>query len=101
MNTNRLALGSAAFLTLLLIATPALAGHGHGGGHAFGFGSMEKRGGEHHFGSLEDTHGNKHGELRALDRANDVADLHGQKGRTGAAAHQSDHGHAHGDSDNE
>lgn len=102
MSGNRLALGSATLLAAVLMATPALAGHGHGGGHASGFGNAEKHGEGHPSGSSSwETHGNKHGEVRSLERANDVAGAHGEKGRTGAATHQSEHGHSHGDSGTE
>jgi hypothetical protein len=44
---------------LLGVATPALAGHGHGSGNAFGFGNAEKHGGGHHFGTSGKPHSNK------------------------------------------
>jgi hypothetical protein len=87
---------------LLWVAAPALAGHGHGSGNAFGLGNAEKHGVGHHFGTSGKPHSNKHGELRGLGRANDVAGSHGQQGRSNAAAHQSDHGSSHqSDADSE
>jgi hypothetical protein len=101
MSVNRLALGAAGILMLLGMATPALAGHGHGGGNAFGFGKAKKHGAGHHFGASGKAHGNKHGQVRGLERANDVAGAHGQRGRTNAAGRQSENGSSHSDSDSE
>jgi len=75
---------------LLWAATPVLAGHGHGGGNAFGFGDTAKHVGGHHSGTTGKPHSNKHGKDRGLDRANDVAGEHGQQGRANATTHQSD-----------
>ncbi len=101
MRVNRFALAAAGISMLLWLATPAVAGHGHGGGNAFGLGKAEKHGGGHHFGTSGKPHGNKHGQLRGLGRANEVAGPHGQQGRTNAAAHQSGDDSSHGDSDSE
>jgi hypothetical protein len=95
MSMNRLALAAAGISMLLWVATPALAGHGHGSGNAFASGNAEKHGLGHHFGTSGKPHSNKHGALRGLDRANDVAGSHGQQGRTNAAAHQSEDGSSH------
>jgi len=90
MCTNKLVLAAAGISMVLWMATPALAGHGHGGGNAFGIGNSEKHGGGHHFGTTGKPHSNKHGKDRGLDRANDVAGEHGQQGRANATTHQSD-----------
>ena len=58
-------------------------------------------GGAHHFGSSGDTHGNHTENFAGSSAPNNVAGFHGQRGRAGAAAHQSGHGHSHGDSDSE
>ena len=89
MGANKLALAAAGVSMLLWVATPVLAGHGHGGGNAFGFGDAKHVGG-HHFGTAGKPHSNKHGKDRGLDRANDVAGEHGQHGRANATTHQSD-----------
>ncbi len=101
MNVNRLALAAAGILMLLWVAIPALAGHSDGSGNALGFGNAEKHDVGHHFGTSGKPHSNKHGQLRGLGRANEVAGRHGRRGRTNAAAHQSDDGHSHRDSDSE
>ena len=90
MGANKLALLVAAVSTLLWVATPVLAAHGHSKGSAFGIGNTEKHGGGHHFGTTDKPQSNKHGRDRGLDRANDVAGAHGQQGRTNAATHQYD-----------
>jgi hypothetical protein len=90
MCANKLALAAAGVSMLLWAATPALAGHGHGGGNAFGFGDTAKHVGGSHSGAAGKPHSNKHGKDRGLDRANDVAGEHGQQGRANAATHQSD-----------
>ncbi len=101
MSVNRLALAAAGISMLLGVATPALAGHGHGSGNAFGFGNAEKHGGGHHFGTSGKPHSNKHGELRGLRRADEAAGPHGQQGRTNAAARQSDKGSSQSGSDSD
>ncbi len=89
MRTNRLVLAAAGVSMLLWMASPVLAGHGHGG-NSFGFGDTEKHGGGHLFGTTGKPHSNKHGKDRGLDRANDVAGEHGQQGRANATTHKSD-----------
>ncbi len=101
MDVNKLALTAAGVSMLLWVATPVLAGHGHGGGNAFGFGNTEKHGGGHHSGTAGKPHSNKHGETRGLERANDVAGPHGQQGRANATTHQSNTGSSDSDSDSE
>lgn len=112
MKVSKFALAAAGVSMLLWAATPALAGHGHGGGMSFGFGNAEKHGGGnpfgfgkaekhgggHHVGNSGNPHGNKHGQLRGLERANEVADSHGQQGRDNAAAHRSEGGSSDGGS---
>jgi hypothetical protein len=98
MSANKRTLLVAAVSTLLSVATPVLAAHGHSKGNAFGIGNTEKHSGAHHFGTADKPHSNKHGKDRGLDRANDVAGEHGQQGRTNAATHQYDNDSA-GDSD--
>jgi len=90
MGANKLVLAAAGVSMLLWAATPVLAGHGHGGGNAFGFGDTAKHVGGHHSGTAGKPHGNKHGKDRGLDRANDVAGEHVQQGRAKATTHQSD-----------
>jgi hypothetical protein len=90
MGANKLVLAAAWVSMLLWAATPVLAGHGHGGGNAFGLGDTAKHVGGHHSGTAGKPHSNKHGKDRGLDRANDVAGEHGQQGRANATTHQSD-----------
>lgn len=111
MKSGKLVAVAAGLSMVLWVATPALAGHGNGRGNAFGFGKSEKHGGGHAFGKAEkhggehkygdplNQHGNKHGQYRGLERANEVAGAHGQEGRNDAAAHQSDSGSSHGNHD--
>lgn len=47
MGANKVALAAAGVSMLLWVATPVLAGHGHGGGNAFGFGDTAKHVGGH------------------------------------------------------
>lgn len=115
MRANRFVLVAAGLSMLLWTATPALAGHGHGGGnlfglgdaeghgggHAFGFGRVEKHGGDRHFGNSDNPHGNKHGQLRGLERPNKVAGEHGKWGRNNAGAHHSEHDSSRGDDHDE
>ena len=90
MGASKLVLAAAGVSMLLWVATPVLAGHGHGGGNAFGFGDTAKHSGGHRFGTTGKPHSNKHGKDRGLDRANDVAGEHGRQGRANATTHQSD-----------
>lgn len=79
-------------------ATPAFAGHGHGESNALAYGKSEEHGGGKHFGDSGNTHSNKHGEYRGLERGNEVAGSHGEKGRGNAGVRQSEHG-SHGNHD--
>jgi hypothetical protein len=90
MGANKLVLTAAAVSMLLWMATPVMAGHGHGKGNAFGLADAGKRSGGHHFGTTDKPHSNKHGKDRGLDRADDVAGEHGQQGRANADIHQAD-----------
>src|SRR5579864_9558729 len=64
MGANKLVLAAAGISMLLWAATPVLAGHGHGGGNAFGFGDTAKHVGGHHSGTAGKPHSNKHGKDR-------------------------------------
>jgi len=59
MGANKLVLAAAWVSMLLWAATPVLAGHGHGGGNAFGFGVTAKHVGGHHSGTAGKPHSNK------------------------------------------
>ena len=61
MGANKLVLAAAGVSMLLWVATPVLAGRGHGGGNVFGFGDTEKHSAGHHFGTTGKPHTNKHG----------------------------------------
>ena len=105
MSLNRITLAAAALSMLCWISTPAFAQHNHGHGHGHK-GKVTKthtkghhHGGSGHGGDLEGTeetggnpHSNKGGELRGLNRANDVAGPHGELGRENALSHHGDHG---------
>ena len=75
---------------LLWVATAVLAGHGHGGGNAFGFGDTGKHISGQPSAIAGKSHGNKHGKDSGLDRAYDVAVKQGQEGRANATTHQAD-----------
>lgn len=93
----------AACASLLLAAMPAWAGHGsalHGKGHHNCFSATTRTHGQsaHSVTDADSTGGtdtdasthpdsNQGGELRGLDRANQVAVEHGEQGRTNAAYH--------------
>jgi hypothetical protein len=106
MDFSKITLAAAVFSMLSGVATPAFAGHNplghaHGHGHGAGIGGAPAKSGGHHFGS-GNSHSNKGGELRGLDRANEAAGSHGQQGRDKAAANQpGSNSSDSGDSDSE
>jgi hypothetical protein len=108
---SKITFGAAAIAMMSWLATPAFAGHnasGDGHGHtSHNSGALTEGGGHkggtkshgHHSHASHDTHGNKGGAERGLDRANDVAGSHGEEGRENAAAHHGDdHDGDHGSS---
>lgn len=107
MHFDRITLAAAVLSMLSGVATPALAGHNpfghvHGHGHGVGIGGAPTKGGGHHFGTSGNSHSNKGGELRGLDRANEAAGPNGQQGRDKAAANQpGSNSSDSGDSDSE
>jgi hypothetical protein len=127
MRSVKLVAAAVGLSMVLWGATPAFAGHGHGeynafafgkggkhgggrefgfgkggkhgGRHEFGFGRADKHGGGHHYGYSGNSHGNKHGEYRGFERANEVAGPHGQRGRDNAAFRHSEGHSYHGNHD--
>ncbi len=108
MRSNRITLAAAALSMISWMSTPALAGHnplGHGHGHGAGISGGSTKGTGHHGGTKghghqlsagDNTHSNKGGAQRGLDRANQVAGSHGEEGRENASAHHSkDAGSSH------
>ena len=111
MRSSRLTLAAAALSMISWMSTPALAGHnslgdGHGHGHNSEiFGASTKgpghdgtKGHGHKHGAWDNTHSNKGGAQRGLDRANQVGGSHGEEGRENASAH---HHNTAGSSDTE
>jgi hypothetical protein len=102
---------SAAVLSIISWATtPASAGHnpfsqGHGHGTGYFGGSASHHhgngGGRHHPEASGNPHSNKGGELRGLDRADQVAGSHGEEGRENAEAHHTGGSSSGSDSDSE
>jgi hypothetical protein len=99
---NKITIGAAALSMVSWMATPVFAGHnpmghGNGHGHEVGISGVSTRGTGHHGGTKghghldasDNTHGNKGGTLRGLDRADQVAGSHGEEGRENASAHHS------------
>jgi len=109
MRSSGITLAAAALSMISWMSTPALAGHnplGHGHGHKAGISGVSTGSTGHHGGTKghghqlsagENAHGNKGGELKGLDRANQVAGPNGEEGRENASGHHSnDAGSSHG-----
>jgi hypothetical protein len=115
MSLSRIGMAAGILAMLAWIGTPAFAGHdpsmhGHGhkggmfgdshgkhGGNGHGNGKHGDKGYGHNHGSFENTHSNKGGAERGLDRANEAAGYNGEEGRENASAHHNSHGSHHGD----
>jgi hypothetical protein len=105
MLLNKITLIAAALSMLSWMSTPVFAGHnpshgnGHGHGHKAGTSEGSAKGNGHHGGTKtshghhqdasDNTHSNKGGAQRGLDRANQTAGSHGEEGRDNASAHHS------------
>ncbi|MGH7914223.1 MAG: hypothetical protein ACREPW_06190 [Candidatus Binataceae bacterium] len=104
MSFNKITLAAAALSMMSWMATPVFAGHNpldHGHGHKAEISGTSTKGTSHHRGTKghgnplsasDNTHSNKDGATRGLDRANQVAGSHGEKGRENASAHHSNDG---------
>jgi len=110
---NKIPLAAAALSMMSWMSTPVFAGHnslGHANGHGHKVGTSEvstegtghhggTKGHGHHHDASDNTHSNKGGALRGLDRANQVAGSHGEDGRDNASAHHSNDADSSHDAD--
>jgi hypothetical protein len=93
MRSSKITFVAAVLASIAWLSAPAFAGH-NTSTHVHGHGGTKSHGHKH--GAEDNTHSNKGGAQRGLDRANQVAGSHGEEGRENASAHHSrDDGPSH------